>query len=128
MDNASKALIIAGGVLVAVLVISICMYMYSSFKTMYAENMVMHSLAQKEAFNMFFMQYPSKITGYEAYNIIGKVEEINASEDALNSIIYSGINKEETFYFTKNFDSKYNYSYEMDSDGLISEISISQSE
>lgn len=124
MDNASKALVLASGILITVLVISICMYMYSSFKSMYAENMVMYDLAQKESFNMFFVKYPTEITGYEAYNIIGKVEEINASESALNNIMYNGINRNETFYFTEKFEAKYIYSYLMDSDGLVSFVSI----
>ena len=128
MGNASKAIIIAGGMLIAVLVISICMYMYASFKSMYAENMVMYDVSQKESFNLFFMQYPSKIMGYEAYNIIGKIDEVNAGEDSLTTILYNGINRDEEFYFTDALEDWYNYSYTIDSDGLVSYVEITRAE
>ena len=72
MDNASKALVLAGGMLISTLIISICMYMYTAFKTAYFDNMKIHDSIQIEAFNSFFMNYPDEITGWEAYNICRK--------------------------------------------------------
>ncbi len=123
MDNASKAIIIAGGFLIGVIVISICMYMYTNYQVMYTDNMKMQAAQQAATFNSFFIEYDNQITGYEAYNIIGKINEINSNPDAITNISYSGINKD-VFYFTKNFENIYSYSYEYGSDGLIESISI----
>lgn len=128
MENASKALIIAGGLLVTILVISVCMYMYTSFKVGYAESMKIHTTQQIHSFNMFFIEYPSVVTGYEAYNIIGKVKEVNANDDAVTSISYSGIDRDTEFYFTENFKNQYSYTYKFDGDGFVSSVSIKRVE
>lgn len=128
MSNASKAIIIAGGLLIAVLVISLCMYAYTAFKSIYADNMKLYDVAQIESFNLFFVGFPSEITGYEAYNIIGKIEDTNKSPDSITTIVYSGIDKKSEFYFTENFERKYSYFYEIDEDGLISAVTINKIE
>lgn len=133
MGNASKALVMAGGMLISILIISICMYMYTSFKSAYMDNMLVHDSVQIAAFNSFFTSFTSPITGYEAYNILGKIDEANNNPDSLTTIYLEGpINldnyKTTTFYFTETLtENTYNYSYsDTNGDGLIDKISITE--
>lgn len=125
MANASKAIIIAGGFFIAVLIISVCMYLYTSFSESYADNMLMHEMIEIEAFNLFFVSFPSKISGDAAYNIIGKIDEVNNNYDAITDITYLGtVDKDTEFYFTENFENSYSYSYGLDIDGIIDWVKI----
>ena len=135
MENASKAIIFAGGVLIAILIISVCMYMYTSFRDLYASSMQMHDTAQVEAFNSFFYNFPSEIKGYEVYNILGKINDVNANSDRLTSITFdsetisSGDYKTTTFYFTEVFNSDFTYEYkDSNSDGIIDYVEINEKE
>lgn len=126
MDSASKAIIIAGGILIGVLIISISMYMLTAFREVYSQSMDEFEAQQIVAFNSFFTQYPSQIKGYDAYNIIGKVNEINADQDGDYNIYFGNgsISSKDIFYFTENFKNDYQYSYEYDIDGVIKTVSI----
>lgn len=132
MDNASKALVIAGGILISTLVISICMYMYTSFKVAYSDSLVIHDALEIEAFNSFFTSFPETLDGWEAYNIVGKIADVNASENALTTITLTGAISEEdyketTFYFTEALQAEDAYTYyydDTDADGLIDYIEI----
>ena len=80
MDNASKALIMAGSVMIAVLVISITMYFLNSLRQ-YTENQSsLTANSQTEAFNRFFFfsaKNGATIYGFQAYNIMGKAIDMN---------------------------------------------------
>ena len=125
MDTGSKAIVIAGGFLIGMLVISIAMYTLTSFRGVYEQSMNQFDAQQIAAFNSFFTQYKSPIKGYEAYNIIGKINEVNADEN-LDYFIYfnNSITKDGTFYFTENFKKDYTYKYYTDSDGAIFKVEI----
>lgn len=128
MDSASKAIIIAGGVLIGMLVIAVSMYMLTSFRTFYEQSMEQFEMQQITSFNSFFTQYTSPIKGYDAYNIIGKINEINADDNSNYSISFvDTITREGTFYFTENLNKDYNYSYSYDSDGVIKSVTITES-
>lgn len=58
MENASKALLLAGGVLVAIIIIAILVYVFSAPSAMQDELTITKNAEQLEAFN----------SGYEAYN------------------------------------------------------------
>lgn len=126
MDSASKAIIIAGGFLIGMFIISVSMYMLTAFRDVYDKSMDEFEAQQIVAFNSFFTQYPKTIKGYDAYNIIGKVNEINADEEGAYSIYFGNdsITTKDSFYFTENFKNDYEYSYSYDSDGVISSVSI----
>ena len=57
MENASKALIFAGGILIGVLVISISIYLLNSYMQFYYENMLTLNSNQIIAFNSYFTKY-----------------------------------------------------------------------
>lgn len=129
MDSASKAIIIAGGFLVGVLVISVSMYMLTAFRSFYDSSMNEFEAQQIMEFNSFFTQYGNVIKGYDAYNIIGKAYDINQDNDVNYFISFKNStinpdNLEQTFYFTENLNNNYNYSYTFDADGAINNITI----
>ena len=57
MDNAAKVLIIAGSILIAMLVISISMYLLSSFRDYYDRNTELLYSYQINSFNSDFIKY-----------------------------------------------------------------------
>lgn len=125
MDTGSKAIIVAGGFLIGILIISISMYMLTAYREVYESSMTQFETQQIISFNSFFTQYPSVIKGYDAYNIIGKINEIN--EDIENNyFIYfdNNITRENDFYYTENFLNEYNYNFYYDADGVINRVSI----
>lgn len=96
MENASKALIMAGAMLITVLLISITMYAYNSYKTFAGEASIQTYSTQAEAFNRFFIYSSNdidndrtngiQIKGTDAYNIIAKVNDINNNEWSMDVI------------------------------------------
>lgn len=127
MDSASKAIIIAGGMLIGVLIISISMYMLASFRQVYESSMTEFEMQQVASFNSFFTQYGSVIKGYDAYNIIGKINEVNANQDSDYFIHFdNNITREKDFYYTENFLKDFSYSYKYDTDGVICRVYISE--
>ena len=64
------------------------------------------------SFNSFFTQYGSVIKGYDAYNIIGKINEVNANQDSDYFIHFdNNITREKDFYYTENFLKDFSYHY-----------------
>lgn len=134
MDNASKALIMAGGVLIAVMIISIAMYMISTARGVAKDvNEQMEASAQ-ESYNRFYQSFGSTIRGIDVLNIYHKVEDDNWRYD---SIYYSRnikINNEVKNTYVpameqpngiEYMDDSYEYSYQdADSDGYIDTITI----
>ena len=58
MENASKAVIMAGGVLIAVAVISAALYAYMSFKGYTESNEQILTANQIQQFNRFYQSFP----------------------------------------------------------------------
>ena len=128
MDSASKAIIIAGGVLISLMVISISMYMIAAGRAVYEQSMDQFEADQVVAFNSYFLQFKPQIKGYDAYNIIGKIIDINANEEAIYTVKLNSTVTRDDFYYTEKFMDDYTYSYKYDSVGLISEVTIGSSE
>lgn len=131
MDSASKAIIIAGGLFIGVLIVSISMYMLTTFRDVYNDSIAQFDAQQISSFNSFFVNYPSTIKGYDVYNIIGKINEVNADSNNEYFIYFNNdttietINPKEYFYFTEKLEYDYSYSYDLDIDGVISRVYIS---
>lgn len=151
MENASKALIMAGAVLITVLLISLSMYVFNIIIT-YTEQSSIQSYSEKaEAFNRYFIYSSNdidgnrangiQIKGSEAYNIIAKINDINNDEWSLDEIELSVSSEGGTVDITdlNNFiainknaegeitsitdDKKYTYSYTINSaTGLVNKI------
>lgn len=79
MDNASKALIIAGEVLIAILVLSLMAAIFISFGKFSAEMHEHMTESQRTEFNSHFlsMEYRINITSQEIATVINYVKQIN---------------------------------------------------
>ena len=87
MDNASKALVMAGGVMIAIAIISVAVYFYSSASGYANASAQMLSASQIQSFNRFYTAYNSlegKIRVIDALNLLNR-----AIEDELD-ISYTG--------------------------------------
>lgn len=81
MENASKALLMAGGVLIGVLVISLAVYLFADFGATSAEINAQNAQKQITAFNSKFtvyQGYEEDITIYDIISLATFVNENNA--------------------------------------------------
>lgn len=88
MENASKALIMAGGVLIGVLIISLAVYLFIDFGSTSAEINAQNAKKQLAEFN-------SKFTSYEGY----KDKDENWQITIYNIITLAGFAKENNAYY-----------------------------
>ena len=73
----AKALLIAGGILIGMLVISISIFLTNNFRDAAASSYRLQHLYQINEFNLYFTKYGPLITGADAFNILSRVDEIN---------------------------------------------------
>jgi hypothetical protein len=151
MDNAAKAIIIAGTILVSVLVISLGVYMLTTFRSFYETNTEALRAREIADFNSFFESYPNEgtVKGYEAYSIYNKCRDLSnnldssftadcrfidkergnvadsnssVSNETQDTIVLDSVDK--TFFYTENLDKNFEYKYEYDSEGVINKITL----
>lgn len=99
MENASKALIMAGGVLIGVLIISLAVYLFVTFGQTSAEINSENSQKQLAQFNAKFTVYEGKenITIYDIITVAGYANENNeyyenSNLDYLIEVYWNNIN------------------------------------
>ncbi len=80
MENASKALIIAGAILLAILLISLGIYIFSQAQSV-VEGSGM-TKAEVSTFNNQFLKYEGSIKGSEVKSLIQEVNINNKQDDA----------------------------------------------
>ena len=73
MENASKALIIAGAILLSILIIAIGMAIYSSSQSAINDSLTDFSTQQVEGFNSNFTSYIGKSTGSNVSNMLTRL-------------------------------------------------------
>lgn len=128
MENASKALIIAGAVLLAILVLSLMIYMVSS-----GGDFLLSSTGneQNEAktFNSRFLKYESsndkKTSGEDVKQLLKDVNAINKDEDDTNNITLTGLTTSNEIRNNREYNVTLSYSEET---GKVNSINISLSE
>ena len=155
MDNASKALIMAGGLLIAVLIISLAMYIVNVFRDYNENASLLNRSSQDEAYNRYF-EYsfhdvdPTipdvQIYGYDVHNLIQKVLDIDEDNDyydtdqvstfAKGPSIQFGIINTSTASIIRqyllpsfsgdNLSKKYTYRYQYGNNGRINTIIIEE--
>lgn len=137
MENASKALIIAGMVLISVMVISLFMYVFSSIMEFQTDSKAQLQSSQITAFNRFFVESYDldygksgyQINGSDVYNIIRKVDDINNNPDIDVEITISPNTYVATFFksgdeIKDSMKETYTYEYTLGSDGYVRKINF----
>ncbi len=71
MENASKALIIAGAILLSILIIAIGMFVYTSAQSTINDSLSQMSTSEKNAFNSAFTGYQGNQTGSQVKGLLG---------------------------------------------------------
>ena len=90
MENAPKALLMAGGILIALLVIGALLLMFNQLSSYQKTNSDVEKQSQLVEFNNQFIQYThSNIQGYELLTLINKVIDYNGNDGVANSVDYS---------------------------------------
>ncbi len=138
MDNASKALIMAGAVLIALLVISVFLYAINQYSK-YMESMsAIDATVEAESFNRYYLyaaQNGGTITGFDAYNVMAKALDMNVNIEPQNRITVtfkgSTITNISQIAQLKDIDhnlhgveANYVYTYRWGTDGKINQIII----
>lgn len=75
MDNAAKAIIMAGGILIATLVVSVAMYIMVYARDFAKTSDSQARLVAIQSFNSFYHSFDDRITGLELLNIYRKVND-----------------------------------------------------
>lgn len=153
MENASKALIIAGAILLSILIIALGIYVFNMAKGSFDGNQL--SEMEKSTFNQQFSIYEGKQAGSTIKNLIDKIianaSTNSGAQDRLPTIQYTqgnGSVASGTYAFnvqiTSGTDNSvndcindmntlrtsisdkhiYNVSYTMNTDGLVDNITI----
>ena len=144
MENASKALIIAGAILIAVMLISLFMYVFGAISEFNTNTQAQRYSNHITASNRFFVESaydvnPSmsgiQIYGYDAYNIIRKAKDVNEDENAEvvieinSSLSIENFDSDGDGKFTdaeiEKLRKQFTYSYSMDLEGFVNRITIS---
>lgn len=73
MENASKALLIAGAILLCILIIAIGMFIYNSAQSTIQDSMTSMSTQEIDAFNNQFTGYEGSQTGSNVKALIGRL-------------------------------------------------------
>ncbi len=124
MENASKALIIAGAILLAILLISLGIMIFGQ-----AQDTVNNggmSDAEMQAFNSKFLKYEGKNkTGSEVKALLNEINVNNSTQDSSRHIGFASGN---TVTATVNVDSHAKYDIEFTlQNGIIHEVKITSS-
>ncbi len=130
MENASKALIIAGAILLAILIISLGIMIYQQASGVVNNNSMTE--VEVSTFNSKFEQYlGSKVRGASVNALVNTVNTNNLSQDdESKKVSLKGTDVKETNgQYTKNFKTGSTYEVTVTANtkgGLISEITISE--
>lgn len=89
MENASKALLIAGGVLIALLVLGALMLMFSQLSSYQTAQKLYEATDDIAKYNEEYTRYTgNEIQGYELISVINKATNNNTKSSIINSINY----------------------------------------
>ena len=90
MENASKALLMAGGMLIALLIIGALVLMFNQIGDYEKGNQGMKKTSEIAEFNIDFVRYTEgNIKGVDIISLANKIINFNSKNGILNSIDYS---------------------------------------
>ena len=128
MENASKALLIAGSILIVILLIAVGMMVFGGAQSNIEGSIASMSSQEKEAFNNQYLMYNGKQKGSSVKSMINKVIANNSNEGThvvnINgeneATDLSGLLNEVTSTATYTIEFGY-------TDGVISDITVKDS-
>lgn len=129
MENASKALIIAGAILLAILLIALGMYIYTQAKDAMSNTGI--DSQKVSSFNQQFTAYEGSVSGAQARALVDLViNNNNTAADATTQITINGSNPDSTTKASYSVGSTYTVEisgYQTDgaTKGYIKNINIS---
>ena len=130
MENASKALIIAGGVLLAILILSLIVYARTSISEYQNSKTELANVEKIAKFNEQFSQYDRKdVTGYELISLANKIADYNTrySKDGPNNEGYNPIKMVISFKDKNNGSNlAKSLAYDGNTNYLFTEIEMKQ--
>lgn len=130
MDNASKALIMAGGILMAVMIIGIAIYILASARGFASASNDQAELSAIESFNRYYLSFDSTIQGIDALNLYNKANDdtkrVNHTHEVTTNVDSAIISELESPDAYDKLKEKYRYSYTYDSDGYVNSITITK--
>lgn len=89
MENASKALVMAGGILIALLVIGALLLMFNQLSDYQKSGTTLTKTSQLTDFNKEFVQFTyDNIKGYDLITLVNKVVDYNKKSGIGNSVNY----------------------------------------
>ena len=132
MENASKALIIAGAILLSILIIALGVFVFNQARGAMGNTGLTSQKAA--AFNQQFQAYEgSRISGSQVKALIDLVNTNNnlmdENDDTQVNITLSGINKKSQVKNSKTYDVSFpddGYSTKAGTKGYITKINISE--
>ena len=101
MENASKALIMAGSVLIAMIVISLLVALFTNLKNLQNTQLSTEQVEQATEFNKQYDVYDRNVYGSELLSLANKIKDYNIRQAEMND--YTKIELEVTFL--KDIDS-----------------------
>ena len=129
-SNASKALLMAGGVLISMMVIGLAVATYSHAQDLARANEESLSASQIESFNRFYTAYRTTYTGPSSIRCVDAVNVLNrAIEDEVEVVNSSAYITDAGGYYTalpENYTTKnVNYTIEfINGIGIVDRITI----
>lgn len=122
MENASKALLIAGSVLIVILIIGVGMLVYQSIQGLITEGVNQMTNQEKDLFNAQFKQYEGRMNGANVKALQSKVNNNNSILDDENDPKYVTMTVEGG---SINTARTYNVVVtDSDGDGLVDTINV----
>ena len=84
MENASKAILMAGGMLIAILIVSLLIFAWDTFSNYYSRKDSIDEIEDVTEFNLQFTNYDRKnVDGYDLFSLINKVIDYNTRRTTL---------------------------------------------
>ncbi len=127
MENSSKAIIMAGGVLIAVAIISLALYAYATYRDYANSSEQILSTSQITSFNRYYESFDTtnKVRGIDALNIYKKAMDDHEKDESLQveyspSDLISNLEGDSSKFLDEDYVISYNY----DSRGKICKVKI----
>ncbi len=109
MENASKALIIAGAILISILLISIGIILINSGKDVTSTGTAGMNSQKIQTFNSQFTAYEGKRKGSEIKNLVNAVNASNATDSEHQVNVYCSVSSINDIVSTGNYTVSVHY-------------------